>query len=209
MDDFDADAGTEVGRFDDQRITEGSRLLEILLLTVLEFAHLDLEPGNDRDVMVFQDLLHDDLVLADCRADHAAGSIGKIHHLQKALQGAVFAAGAVHDRKSDIDLLLIMLEQAVLDGMQVNVVSVLDERDLAQFGNEIIQIRVVREVEQKIAGIHVLILGNVYGDHFIFILIQGLNDLVRTDTADFVLAGLPAEKYRNSNFHVLPPLLSL
>ena len=98
------------------------------------------EPVGHRQTVVRQDVLHENLVLTDCRAIQIASRIGDLEHFQIALDGAVLAVCSMHDGNGDIDCAEIFCpEHLCFDRLDHCLVVFTDNVDLGAFGNCLIQ----------------------------------------------------------------------
>ncbi len=70
----------------------------------LQFLHIHGQVGGLRHAGTAQDLLGHNLVHDQGTAEHSASHVRHIGQLQQALQGTIFAIGAVEQRKYDIYL---------------------------------------------------------------------------------------------------------
>ena len=66
---------------------------------------MDAEPGNDGNFCRLQQLFRDVFVHGDRGAEDACANKRKAGEVEKALDGAVFAEGAMHDGEDDVDAL--------------------------------------------------------------------------------------------------------
>lgn len=101
----DADRGAEVRRLDKERVFEGGfdpgpDFAGTFLPVAAEEGDVfdDGEPGGSEEAF------HDVLVHAGCGAEDAGADVGDSGKFEEALDGAVFAEGAVKDRKDDIEV---------------------------------------------------------------------------------------------------------
>ena len=101
----DADAGAQVGRLHEHRVAQrGLERRERRFSVAFPVVPQHDPVRTDRQAVRGEDELHDRLVHADRRRQHARADIGHVGELEQPLNRAVFTVGAVQHRKDDVEV---------------------------------------------------------------------------------------------------------
>ena len=138
-----------------------------------------------------EELLHGGLVHAGGGAEDAGADVGDVGEFEEALDGSVFAEGAVEDGEDDVEGLG---EGAVLLG-DVGASGELDGFGFRCFEQDWSGFCVAGEEAMGFAGGEPLaLLGDADGDYFVLCAIDGVQDRGGGEEGDLVLAGAAAEE---------------
>ena len=142
-----------------------------------------------------EELLHGGLVHAGGGAEDAGADVGDVGEFEEALDGSVFAEGAVEDGEDDVEGLG---EGAVLPG-DIGAGGELDGFGFGCFEQDWRGFCVAGEEAMGFAGGEPLALfGDGDGDYFVLLFIDGFEDAGGREEGDFVLAGAAAEEDANA-----------
>ena len=154
--------------------------------TTLPFVAADGEPGDDGNFCGAEKFFGDVFVHGDGGAENARADEGKAGEIEKALNGAVFAEGAVHDGEDDVDAL------AAAAAVE------LDEGGVGGIGGHGDALAGAKNFGEHFLGAGadepVALFGNADGDGFVFVGVEAANDGGGGGEGNFVFAGAAAEE---------------
>ena len=200
----DADAAAQIHRFDYHRVTaaDGLHPLDLCLGIVEPLFLVGQDPLHHRQTGAFEQGFHGPFVHTHRRSTHIAPGIGNVQVLKEALQGAVFHIGAVGHGQDHIHLSHSAVSQllgrialkggGVFSAHQHHPGGLLQSRRDVLIGVDLAHMR---------TGIEFVVLCDINGHRFVFLLIQSGNGLHGRDHRDLVLHAFAAKKDAHANLH--------
>ena len=133
---------------------------------------------------------------------HVAADKGQVERFQISLQRAVFNIGAVHNRKSNVNLadnIFAQSFQRISD--HIVFIFVVDQNYAPAFADQCLEVAVLVDVPQPGTGIKFIFLAQIKRNDFIFVGIHVVHGLNGRNNGNFMLGAFAAENNRNSRFH--------
>ncbi len=201
----DADGGAEIRGFYEEGV--GELLFDALDAALGVGLPLAAEEGDVRRLGQAgggEELLHCVLVHAGGGAEDAGADVGDVGEFEEALDGAVFAEGAVEDGEDDVEGLgegAVLLREGGASLSQIGACVECDGFGGGAFLQCWRGFCVACQQALRISGGEPLaLLGDADGDDFVLCAVDGFEDGGGGEEGDFMLAGAAAEEDADAEF---------